>query len=42
MSRAYLSLGSNLEPEKHLRAALATIGELDAVRAVSNCIRVAE
>ncbi len=28
--------------EKHLRAALATITDLDAVRAVSNCIRVAE
>ncbi|HEX7916247.1 2-amino-4-hydroxy-6-hydroxymethyldihydropteridine diphosphokinase [Rudaea sp.] len=25
MSRAYLSLGSNLEPEKHLRAALAEL-----------------
>ncbi|MBC8102018.1 MAG: homoserine dehydrogenase [Cytophagales bacterium] len=33
---------THLVREKHLRAALATITKLDAVRAVSNCIRVAE
>lgn len=39
MARAYLSLGSNLEPERHLRAALAELGEAFGTLRVSPVYR---
>ncbi|MGE0375797.1 MAG: 2-amino-4-hydroxy-6-hydroxymethyldihydropteridine diphosphokinase [Planctomycetaceae bacterium] len=35
MHRAYIGLGSNIEPERHLPAAVAALGELGSVAAVS-------
>lgn len=39
MTRAYLSLGSNIEPEKHLRAALAELGKRFGKTTVSPAYR---
>jgi 2-amino-4-hydroxy-6-hydroxymethyldihydropteridine diphosphokinase len=39
MHRAYLSLGSNIEPERHLRAAIAELGDRFGALAVSPVYR---